>query len=92
MGETDTSFALVGTEYLIISILQLVETVVGEQDDHEGFCGLTFCFGVVGCALRGPGKGGGTFQGHIILDARRQSTGSLKVKLELCQASSRPRM
>lgn len=53
VGQTDTSFALVGTEYLIICILQLVEMVVGEEDDREGFCGLTSCFGALGVPEKG---------------------------------------
>ena len=36
------------------------------------------------CALRGPEKGNLTFPKYVILDEKRQQTGSVKVKTELC--------
>lgn len=53
---------------------------------------VVLCSGAVGCALRGLEKEITlTFSGHVILDAQRQSTGSLKVKIDLCRGSYRPR-
>lgn len=41
--------------------------------------------GAVGCALRCPeNRMVQTFQGYVILDAKREQTGSLKVKGDLC--------
>ena len=61
-----------------------VQRWYGGEDNNEGLCGLVlWC---PGYAMRGLEKEITlTFQRYVILDAKRQQTGSLKVKIDLCQ-------
>ena len=49
------------------------------------------CSGAGSCALKGLEKLTLKFQRYVVLDAKRQQTGSLQVKTDLCQGSYRPR-
>lgn len=69
---------------------QHTEMVCGERDECEGLCRLLLWCG--GCNPRGLEKGITlTFHRSVMLDTKRQQTGSLKVKINLCQRSHRPR-
>lgn len=80
---------MVATGWLIANIYSPQEMVCRGQGNAEGFCG-PLCSGAVSYALRGLEKRDNSdIQGYV---AKREQISLLKVKIDHCPESHKPRM